>query len=87
MESKTEGTLLPNPTEYKSVVGALQYVTITRPDIAFAVNRACQFMFQPTNAHWKAVNHILKYLKGVSNSALGLLYGHDILTIYENLLL
>ena len=36
---------------YCNVVGALQYLTITRPDIAFAVNKACQFMQQPTLAH------------------------------------
>ena len=36
------------PTLYRSTVGALQYLTITRPDISFAVNRACQSMHNPS---------------------------------------
>ena len=39
-----DGDPLQDPTEYRSVVGALQYLTITRPDISFAVNQVCQFM-------------------------------------------
>ncbi|WMV40073.1 hypothetical protein MTR67_033458 [Solanum verrucosum] len=49
---------------YRSVVGALQYVTITRPEISYAVNRVCQFMQSPTVAHWSAIKRILRYLKG-----------------------
>ncbi|BBG97003.1 hypothetical protein Prudu_005990 [Prunus dulcis] len=36
--SISDGDPLPNPTEYHSTVGALQYLTLTHPDIAFAVN-------------------------------------------------
>ena len=39
-----DGEPLPDPTEYRSVVGVLQCLTLTRPDIAFAVNQVCQFM-------------------------------------------
>ena len=39
-----EGDPLPDPTSYRSIVGALQYCTITRPDLSFAVNQVCQFM-------------------------------------------
>ena len=42
--SKFDGDPLPDVTQYRSVVGALQYLTMTRPDIAFAVNKVCQFM-------------------------------------------
>jgi hypothetical protein len=45
-------------------VGALQYVTITRPDVAFAVNRASQYMHNLIVLHWSAVKRILRYLKG-----------------------
>ncbi|WMV12772.1 hypothetical protein MTR67_006157 [Solanum verrucosum] len=47
-----------------SVVGAFQYVTITRPEISYAINRVCQFMQSPTIAHWSTVKRILRYLKG-----------------------
>lgn len=53
-----------NPHLYRSIVGALQYATITRPEIAYSVNRVCQFMQNPLEAHWKVVKRILRYLQG-----------------------
>ncbi|KAL0553541.1 hypothetical protein IC582_007439 [Cucumis melo] len=50
---------------YRSVVGALQYVTLTHPHISYIVNKACQFMHTPKNTHWQLVKRILRYLKGV----------------------
>jgi histone deacetylase 1/2 len=49
---------------YRSVVGGLQYLTLTRPDISFVVNKVCQYLSQPTDAHWEAVKRILRYVKG-----------------------
>ena len=49
-------------SEYRSVVGGLQYLTITRPDISFAVNRVCQFLHAPRDVHWSAVKRILRYV-------------------------
>ncbi len=46
-----DGDPLQDPKEYRSVVGALQYLTITRPNISFTVNQVCQFMHQPTTSH------------------------------------
>ncbi|WMV57215.1 hypothetical protein MTR67_050600 [Solanum verrucosum] len=44
---------------YRSIVGGLQYLTFTRPDISFSVNKVCQFMHSPTEKHWAAVKRIL----------------------------
>lgn len=57
-------TPFQDPTLYRSTVGALQYVTITRPELSFSVNKVCQFMAQPQESHWLAVKRILRYLKG-----------------------
>jgi hypothetical protein len=35
------GTLYSDPTRYRQIVGALQYLTFTRPDICYAVNKVC----------------------------------------------
>ena len=48
-------------------MGALQYLTFTRPNICFAVNRVCQFMHAPTDSHWAAVKCILRYLNGTAS--------------------
>ncbi|XP_047335705.1 uncharacterized mitochondrial protein AtMg00810-like [Impatiens glandulifera] len=61
--SKHDGDPLSDPFLYRSIVGALQYLTLTRPELAFAVNRACQFMQTPTSSHWGAVKRILRYLR------------------------
>jgi len=49
-----------NPTLSRSIVGALQYATITQPEISFPVNEVCQFMSKPSEQHWLAVKRILR---------------------------
>ena len=61
----TKGTLLSDPIEYKSLVGALQYLTFTRPDLSYIVNVACQYMTNPTNVHFNLIKRILRYAQGL----------------------
>ncbi|GAA0167912.1 transmembrane signal receptor [Lithospermum erythrorhizon] len=61
-----------DPTKYRQVVGALQYLTLTRPDLAYSVNKVCQFMHAPLEAHWDAVKRILRYLQSTQDLGLHL---------------
>lgn len=58
------GKAIDNPMEFRTVVGSLQYLAFTRPDIAYSVNRLSQFMHRPTDLHWQAAKRILRYLPG-----------------------
>jgi histone deacetylase 1/2 len=64
--SLTDGDPLgaDDSTNYRSMVGALQYLTLTRPDICFAVNKVCQFLHAPTTVHWSVVKRLLRYVRG-----------------------
>ena len=57
-----EGKPLSNATLYRSLVGSLQYLTFTQPDIAFVVNNVSQFMSPHTDVHFACVKRILRYL-------------------------
>jgi histone deacetylase 1/2 len=70
--SKTGGTSFQDPTLYRSIVGALQYITITRPELSFSVNKVCQFMSSPQEDHWLAVKRILRYLQDTQHDGLHL---------------
>ncbi|KAF7808546.1 Retrovirus-related Pol polyprotein from transposon TNT 1-94 [Senna tora] len=58
--SATGSKVFADPQKYRSIVGALHYVTITRPDLSFSVNKVCQFMHEPKLVHRQAVKKILR---------------------------
>jgi hypothetical protein len=56
--------------QYKSVIGALQFLSHTQPDLAFSINKVCQYLSSPTTAHWTIFKRILRYLKQTMNIGL-----------------
>ncbi|GJW19927.1 putative RNA-directed DNA polymerase [Tanacetum coccineum] len=62
--SLDDSTTFSNPLKYRQVVGSLQYVTLSRLDITFAVNKVYQYMHSLTENHWSVVKRILCYLHG-----------------------
>ena len=58
-----EGDLFEDLERYRRLVGKLNYLTITRPNIAYSVSVLSRYMSSPTVSHWAAVEHILCYLK------------------------
>ena len=69
---KDEGELFGDPGRYRHLVGKLTYLTITRPDILYAMSVVSQFLEAPRVSHWEAVTRIVRYLKRASG--LGILY-------------
>lgn len=74
--SPTIGTPLLDPTPYRKLVGKLNFLTNSRPDLSFTVQHLCQFMQAPTDSHWQAAIHVLQYLLGTTD--LGLLLNNSI---------
>jgi hypothetical protein len=58
------GELLDNvyATSYRSIVGDLQYLTLTHPSLAFAVNKVFQYRHTPTSTDYTAMKRILRYV-------------------------
>ena len=69
-----EGKLFKDLERYRRLVGKLNYLIVTRPDIAHSVSVVSQYMSSPTVNNWAAVEHILYYLKGAPGQ--GILYGN-----------
>jgi hypothetical protein len=70
--SGLSGNPYHNPSEYRSLAGALQYLTFTRPDIAYAVQQVCLFMHDPRTQHMTALKRIIRYIKGTIHHGLHL---------------
>uniref|UniRef100_A0A803PM20 Reverse transcriptase Ty1/copia-type domain-containing protein n=1 Tax=Cannabis sativa TaxID=3483 RepID=A0A803PM20_CANSA len=55
---------LADPKLYRRTIGKLQYLTITRPDSAYTVNKLSQFLVAPRATHMNAAIRALQYFKG-----------------------
>ncbi|XP_071695879.1 uncharacterized mitochondrial protein AtMg00810-like [Rutidosis leptorrhynchoides] len=68
----SHGPPVKDPTLYRSLAGALQYLTFTRPDISYAVQQICLFMHDPREQHMHALKRILRYIQGTTDLGLQL---------------
>ena len=69
----SDDDLFEDPSLYRAAVGSLMYAAVgTRPDLTFAVQKLAQFSHKPSNEHWKAIKHVLRYVKGTLD--LGITY-------------
>lgn len=66
------GAAIADPTVYRSLAGALQYLTFTRSDIYYAVQQVCLFMHDLRSLHMAALKWILRYLRGTLDYGLHL---------------
>ncbi|XP_070020020.1 secreted RxLR effector protein 161-like [Nicotiana sylvestris] len=80
-----QGEPLSDLARYRRLVGKLNYLTVTIPDISFLVSVVSQFMASPCDSHWDAAVHILWYIKLAPSK--GLLFedrGHEQIVGYSN---
>lgn len=81
---KYEDVPLSDPSLYRSIVGVLQYLTFTRPNLSYAVNSVCQYMTTPSDLHWLLVKRILRYIQGTLDYGLKFANGPWQLTAYSD---
>ncbi|XP_017982353.1 PREDICTED: uncharacterized mitochondrial protein AtMg00810-like [Theobroma cacao] len=67
-----DGTSLVEASDYRKLIGSLQYLSLTRLDITYAINKLSQFMHSLTLTHWSSLKRILRYLKGTIHHGLHL---------------
>ncbi|XP_071678617.1 uncharacterized mitochondrial protein AtMg00810-like [Lolium perenne] len=70
--SALDGSPASDAPFYRSIVGALQYLTLTRPDLQYAVQQVCLHMHAPRDSHWTLVKRILRYIRGTTHLGLTL---------------
>jgi hypothetical protein len=62
--SASDGAPIADVSTYRSLTGALQYLTLTRPNLAYVVQQVCLFMHDPRESHLAFLKRILRCVKG-----------------------
>jgi hypothetical protein len=73
LQTKLPGDSRPpveDASQFRSIAGALQYLTFTRSDIAYAVQQICLHMHDPREPHLTVMKRILRYLQGTPDYSL-----------------
>ena len=81
----TTSELLQDPGQYRRLIGKFIYLTVTQPDISYAVSLLSQFMHEPRKVHWNGALRVLAYVKGAPGK--GLIYrnsGHLKIEAYSD---
>ncbi|GKD60093.1 ribonuclease H-like domain-containing protein [Tanacetum coccineum] len=68
----SDGDPVSDPTLYRSLAGALPYLTFTQLDLSYAVQQVCLYMHDPRDPHFAALKHILRYVRGTVDHGLQL---------------
>ncbi|XP_071709426.1 uncharacterized mitochondrial protein AtMg00810-like [Rutidosis leptorrhynchoides] len=66
------GPPVSDPTLYRSLAGALQYLTFTRPDITYTVQQLCLFMHDAREPHFSTLKRVIRYVRGTVDNGLQL---------------
>jgi hypothetical protein len=70
---------------YSQIIGSLKYLAgVTRPDISFATNKLSRFTSNPENAHWCALERVMRYLRGTTSYGLHYTGYPDVLEGYSD---
>ncbi|GJT80479.1 ribonuclease H-like domain-containing protein [Tanacetum coccineum] len=69
---RADGSPVSDPTLYRSLAGALQYLIFTRPDLSYAVQQVCLYMHDHREPHLAALKRILRYVRDTSDYRLQL---------------
>ena len=73
--TKDENGSSVNQTLYRSMIGSLLYLTISRPNIYFSVEVCARYQANPKEFHLAAVKRIIRYVNGTTD--FGIWYSKD----------